>query len=358
MKKIAIIVPDINFTGGAEKVAINLYDLFQNSYNVTLISLFSNENLHPKLIFENKRNVIHLSLKKERSIIKRVSEATRNLRWLRQIFSEYEYILGNNVFRYYLPPPLFKCSKIIEIQHLRYEEEFEDNNSLQLLIRNYLYKYLHKVIVLTERDTNLFNKNGVKNTVTIPNFISNPSIVNRNPQKIVLSVGRLTSQKNHFSLLNIWAGVCATVTDKEWKLHIAGDGPLRHELIERAKTLGISESVIFHGNVDNIESLYANAYVVVSTSLYEGFPLTFLEAINFGIPIVTYNFYSGANELVRHNYNGIVTDVGDELDFCKKIISLLNNSDLAEEMSKNTITMKAKYDPTNIGYEWKNKVLL
>ncbi|MEY0619148.1 glycosyltransferase [Providencia rettgeri] len=359
MKRIAIIVPDINFTGGAEHVAIELAKLLEKKNTVMIVSLFSTKTIQSIQKKTNKVAITHMGFKKNSNIPSRLIEFLRNIPKLKLLYSQFDFIIGNNTFRYFLLPYFNGNSKLIEIQHLRFEEEYSSKNKLQLKIRNYLYKRLHKLVVLTERDRKIFCDYGLNNVVTIPNFIpeTKPLIREKINRNDILIVGRLTKQKNHISLLRSWHLLKKMEGNQKLRLHIAGDGPELQKLKCICKTYNIEDSVIFHGNIDDLSQLYSSSALLISTSLYEGFPLTFLEALNYSLPILTYDFNSGANELVINNYNGIISPLGDEETLAKNIAKLANDENLLDCMSMNAEKHKLFYTAKNIEPLWVKYIL-
>ena len=97
---------------------------------------------------------------------------------------------------------------------------------------------------------------------------------------LVFTAARLHSQKGHTYLLE----AAALVPDAVFVL--AGDGPERAALEERARALGVDGRVRFLGQRRDVPTLLASCDVFVLPSLYEGLPLTVLEALGAGKPLV------------------------------------------------------------------------
>jgi glycosyltransferase involved in cell wall biosynthesis len=72
-----------------------------------------------------------------------------------------------------------------------------------------------------------------------------------------------------------------------WALHIAGDGPLRSQLQGLAVELGLERSVTFHGFLPNPLPLLAQMDLFLFASAHEGLPMTALEALSLGVPIIS-----------------------------------------------------------------------
>lgn len=103
--------------------------------------------------------------------------------------------------------------------------------------------------------------------------------------KLVLGhVGRFYKQKNHRFLLDIFQQV--KLQEDSAVLLLVGDGPLKNEMAEYAKSLGISDSVMFLGVREDIPELLQAFDIFVFPSLFEGLPVTLLEAQCSGLPCV------------------------------------------------------------------------
>jgi glycosyltransferase involved in cell wall biosynthesis len=120
-----------------------------------------------------------------------------------------------------------------------------------------------------------------------------------------MTVSRLSEQKGLDLLLRAFARVRAVVPDV--RLVIAGEGAARAAMNADVARLGLSDAVVFLGYVAHRElpALYASAHVFVTTSIYEPFGLTTLEAMACGTPVVVSGL-GGAREIVRDGEGGFV----------------------------------------------------
>lgn len=100
----------------------------------------------------------------------------------------------------------------------------------------------------------------------------------------LLHVGRFMPQKNHAELIRAFAAVKAK--HPHARLRLIGEGGLRDECRALASELSLSESVIFEGAQANVFPYLQNADVFLLPSLYEGVPITLIEAMGSGLPIV------------------------------------------------------------------------
>ena len=132
---------------------------------------------------------------------------------------------------------------------------------------------------------------------------------------------RLEEQKGHAVLFDALAEVWKQGLD--FTLAVAGDGSRRGALEERARALGLGKHVHFLGTVDEPGPLLAAADAVVLPSLWEGLPLTLLEAMARSRPVVA-SAVGGVPELITHGENGWLVPPGDvtalaeALEFCHR----------------------------------------
>lgn len=103
--------------------------------------------------------------------------------------------------------------------------------------------------------------------------------------KLVIGhVGRFIAAKNHSFLIDIFKAVHDKNTDTV--LLLVGDGELRHAAEERVKELGLSDSVIFTGTRNDTPDLLQAMDVFLFPSIYEGLPVTLIEAQASGLPCI------------------------------------------------------------------------
>lgn len=150
--------------------------------------------------------------------------------------------------------------------------------------------------------------------------------------RVVVSIGRLTVQKNLVMLLE----AARDVIDRAPKTFfvIVGSGDQYYELIEKAAELGISRNVIFTGfqRGKQWRDAYAIGDVFVMPSVSEPFGLTPLEAIAYGTPSII-SRQSGVAEVVQ---NILKVDFWDRNQLANKITAVVQNDSLRDELHKNS----------------------
>jgi len=139
---------------------------------------------------------------------------------------------------------------------------------------------------------------------------------------VVGIVAALRPEKNHELFLQAAARVRATVPNAQFL--IVGDGPCRPLLEELTDTLGLSDAVCFAGNRPDIPALLSLCDVFALTSHMEANPVSILEALATGKPVVATNVGSIA-ESVRPGQTGFLVPPGDLEGLAGRIIALLEH---------------------------------
>jgi glycosyltransferase involved in cell wall biosynthesis len=120
-------------------------------------------------------------------------------------------------------------------------------------------------------------------------------------------VARLRAVKNHNALIRAFAGVGAQAGAR---LLVAGDGELRTQLETLAQQLGIARQVHFLGERDDVAQILAASDAFVLSSLSEGIPLSVLEAMAAGLPVIATSV-GGLPEVVRNGIEGLLVPPGN-----------------------------------------------
>ena len=128
------------------------------------------------------------------------------------------------------------------------------------------------------------------------------------PEGRILSVGRMSPEKNHALLLEAFAMLRR---QRPVKLMLLGDGPVREALQRRAAELGVAGDVIFPGFVLDPQPYYATANLFALSSDLEGYPLVLVEALRTGLPVVSTDCRSGPREILADGKYGRLVSCGD-----------------------------------------------
>ena len=140
-------------------------------------------------------------------------------------------------------------------------------------------------------------------------------------------VGRLTEIKNHRMFLN---SVARLKGQTRMRFVVIGDGSLRENLVEQARSLGLQSEVIFAGGRRDPEYFYPALDIVALTSLNEGTPLTLIEAMANARPVVATSV-GGVVDLLA-NGRGICVASGDDDAFASALQRLATDPQLQRDL--------------------------
>jgi glycosyltransferase involved in cell wall biosynthesis len=202
-----------------------------------------------------------------------------------------------------------------------------------------------KVVLLTQEEQERF-WHGKKNVVVIPNPVSikcdNPSTLE---EKCVISVGRLDQFKNFGALIRAFRTVCRKHQD--WVLRIYGEGVEREALQQLIVQEGLQENVFLMGFTGNMVEALRHASIFGFSSLTEGLPLVLIEAMECGVPVVSYQCHNGPKDIITDGVDGFLVPVGDEQMLAEKICTIIENRQLHQSMGR-AAKEKAKNYQLNI----------
>lgn len=180
-----------------------------------------------------------------------------------------------------------------------------------------------------------FKVNADRITVAIPgidaaSIETSPFSSNTVPQ--ILSVGTLTPRKGHDILL----AALKQIEDLPWQATIIGSRDLNPQTVAQLqaqqRALGLSERVVFAGEVASVAPAFENADIFALASRYEGYGMVFAEALAHGLPIVACR--AGAVADVVPDDAGILVPVDDVAAFAKALRSLLQDAELRQEKAE------------------------
>lgn len=210
-------------------------------------------------------------------------------------------------------------------------------------------KKLDKFITLTDQDRQMWTE--LKNVETINNPLSfSPGITSKCENKQVIAAGRYVNQKGFDLLIEAWSIVEKKHPD--WELHIFGDGD-RKSLELLFDKYDIKNCFLEYSTSD-ISTKFINSSIYVLSSRYEGMPMVLLEAIAFGLAVVSFDCPCGPKDIITNRIDGVLVESGNTIQLANEICTLIENDDLRKEMGLNAQKNAEKYRIENICQLWKN----
>jgi len=164
----------------------------------------------------------------------------------------------------------------------------------------------------------------VDRVVTVHNGIPDAPIElradpGRTPLRMAM-VARFEPQKDHPTLFQALAGL----TQQSWQLDLIGNGPLMHDMEALASRLGIGDRVHFLGQRMDVAEILAQAQISLLVTNWEGFPLSILESMRAGLPVVA-SAVGGIDEAVREAETGYLVPRGGVEQLRERIATLLSD---------------------------------
>jgi len=113
---------------------------------------------------------------------------------------------------------------------------------------------------------------------------------------------------------------------------LAGEGPERVELQVLIQQYGLNETFVLQGHLEDMQSFYRSLDLYLNTSVHEGIPMSILEAMAYGLPVIAPNV-GGISEIVSDGEDGYLVDTRDPRAFAEKCFLLYKNRQLRQRMA-------------------------
>ncbi|HIF9371756.1 TPA: glycosyltransferase family 4 protein [Photobacterium damselae] len=343
--KVLFILADITFVGGIERVISNLSNSFiEENIDVDILSLYKtnescnfyiNENVNVHYLNDN------IKFNNKPGSLSRFLKHIKNIRKLKEFLNDntYDVIISNSFptsFQLFFSK---KRCKWITYEHVYYEYY----NKPIRFVRNIIYKKYDYIVTLTNNDRVRFSKR-FNNAIQIFNPIGFSSEKkSKLDNKRIIAVGRLEEQKGFDLLIDSIDLIKNDIND--WDINIFGDGNEKIELKNRIKEKNLT-NVHIMGHSDRIVDEMLKSSIYVMSSRFEGFPMVLGEAMECGLPCISFNCPNGPSDIIKNNVNGYLCKNGDIHDLASKIIDLCHSEErrlsFALEAKKSTELLQLK----------------
>ena len=314
--------------GGAERVLVDVANELSTEFDITIFTLYGkgefekelNENI--KLI-----NMIDKSFD-ELSKIEKIKVSLKLMFNKKSLYKKY-IDKGYDTEVAFLEGPITrlfsvknKMVKKIAWVHNDIGQVFGKN--LKAKIKTKLdkkcYSQYNDIVFVSndnkEQFEELYNLN--KNNMVIPNYISSKRVIEKSEDQFgnifeeneinFLTVARLTEQKAIDRLIKVHSRLIDDGYNH--KFYVIGDGPEREKLKQLIKDYNVQDSFILLGKKNNPYPYIKNCDIFALLSMYEGLPMTILEAKILNKPILITN--TAAREAVQNYYKSYITDNNEQ----------------------------------------------
>ena len=364
---ILLIVSDMGL-GGAERAAATLANGFAaQGHRVELVETYSAGGECAYYLSPQVQRV-QWAAKSQRAESKLMSRLKR-LFWLREIFRErpdaviISFLTDVNVATILAS----LRSPVTTIVTERIYPGFMPLPAWLHWLRRRLYRYAKVVIGQTQAaaewlkaEVPAADVRVMPNALTLPIESDQPcqlvnSVVDEQA-KLILAVGRLSSQKGFTELIAAYAALSEEVRSAS-QLVILGEGPERRALEQQIQVLGLVGDVCLPGAAGNLSDWYEQADVFVLSSQFEGFPNALLEAQAHGAACVSFNCLSGPADLIDHGRTGLLVDPeAGAAGLAKAIEELLADPERRATMGAAAKQASARFETSKVIAQWEQLI--
>ncbi|MDG4658482.1 glycosyltransferase family 4 protein [Ectobacillus antri] len=173
--------------------------------------------------------------------------------------------------------------------------------------------------------------------ISLDNAVFPKQSINNTADKIyITTMGVLSQRKGTYDLIEVGARLKGKI-DNKYKFVLAGDGEI-DKVKKKIADLGLDDLFIVPGWISDdktIEEIYQKTIIYVLPSYNEGMPMSILEAMSYGLPIISTNVGSIAS--VVKESNGYIIEPGDVERLYNNILQMLNNPQDLELMSRENV---------------------
>ncbi len=164
----------------------------------------------------------------------------------------------------------------------------------------------------------------------------------------LLHIGRFNEQKNHKLLLSVFAKLYRE--DPRCRLWLVGDGELRPEMEALAKELGVLDAVQFFGAQSDVHPYLQDADLFLLPSLYEGMPMTIIEAMATALPIAAAEV-GGLPDMLKNGESGLLVPCEEMavLEACRKLIG---DESLRRSLGQNARKESVRFSADHMAEEY------
>ena len=344
--KILQVIPYFCF-GGAETMCENLtYALLSLGHDVTVVSLYQERT--PISQRMEKAGVKILYLDKKLGLD--VSMVPKLMKIMRQ---EKPDVVHTHLDVIKYATVAAKLSGVKHCVHTVHSVAHKEAEGIQQKIINYTYYHLGwsvPIALSTEIQETIsefyhLKKSKIpviRNGVDLSKCMVKEDYSLGSPINLI-HVGRFDIPKNHAGLLRSFAKIHAVYSEST--LHLLGDGELRKDMETLALDLGIADAVHFHGMQADIYPYLQKSDIFLLPSIYEGNPMSIIEAMGTGLPIVA-TMVGGIPDMVRDRHSALLVPC-EEAAFSDACLELL-----ADETLRSSLGRQARLDSAQFGAEY------
>lgn len=322
-KKIIHVMPEFGLAGAEVMAETLMLELKNKDYNVMAISLYDYQSPITERLKKNEIKVYYMGKKKgfDLKVFRKIYQVLKEEK--PDVIHTHRYVM-----QYVMPIAILL--KIQSKVHTVHNIATKEISKPQRLLSRIFYKYFKiKPVAISPRvKASIIEEYSIdeKNVPMIYNGINLNKILKKQDYSIkervnILHVGRFASQKNHKALLK---GVAiAAESYPNIKLQLIGKGELESQIISLIDKYRLNNHVELLGTRDNVYNEMRNTDIFILPSLWEGMPITLIEAMAVGLPIIASDV-GGIPDMLTNEKNALLINPTPE-NISKAIIYMIEN---------------------------------
>lgn len=359
--KVVFIIPSLS-SGGAERIVSHISNKLAENNNDVYILTFEGIKPFYKLHNNIKYKTAGLVVKRENRLNTIIKIFFNLFKYMKFVAKEIKDICPDVVIPF-LPQADISIFKLI-LKKRSYKivcserNDPQQRNLIMQRILKLIYSNCDLLVCQSKNVSNFYSNIPGDKKVIIENPLNDdiiPEYVDESSCPKIVSVGRLSKQKNHELLIRSFANIYR-VGALNCNLYIYGEGPERNNLENLIRNLGLEGRVILCGREKNVLHKIKDASLFVLSSNYEGFPNALLEAVALGLPVISTDFPTGTAERLIDNSNGIIVPVNDEYKMSIAIKKIMLDETLRKKMRGNTLNIRNELNLDRIVSMWMKNI--
>lgn len=365
MKKIYWFLRQTNHLAGTEMVTLDIINKLSKFRDITLVVMAS-ENKDINFNISNRVDIKYFNipykiacidehLAKTKGFRKIIDSISGSLFWINKRFkyrkivkemtTKNDILIFSSFDNYLFAPKGRRC-----LFHFHFNAKFFRNPGIAM--GRMFHRRPDKYIFLTEATKKIIEKKTkYKDNYQVHNPIRFMQYYNTDfKNKEIIFIGRYTNQKDPLLALK----VMKAIKDKNFKCHLSmfGSGDLLSKMEKFIKKNQLESYVTINSPTKDIINEIRKSDLLLSTSKFEGLPLTIVEANSQSVPIVSSNWGDAVYEVINDEISGYVIEKRNPELFADKIIEILSKPKLLEKLKKNAFNHSYTFSDDVIVSKW------